>query len=105
MVGVHSTEGQSMDRVLVVFTTRNGSTGEVADAVAATGEAFARSRAQMERSLSKLAWLTPAQVGVFGGVDPPKKNPRRDVRDWAAIDAWCVSLSQMLTESTEPKER
>lgn len=71
----------------------------------ATAEAFAPSRAQVERSLPKLPWLTPVQVGVFGGADPPKKNPRRDVRDWDEIDAWCVSLSRMLTESTDLKER
>ncbi len=157
---VFTVEEQPMDPVLVAFTTKNGSTAEVADVVArtlrsqgwavelvpitdrpdvagrslvvvgapiyngrwdrrarvflkrhrsriasvpvavfgmgpreATEEAFERSRAQLDRALAKLRWLQPIAVTVFGGVDPPKKHPRRDVRDWDAIDAWCAELA------------
>ncbi len=57
-----------------------------------TAEAWQRCRAQLDRALAKHGWLTPAAVTVFGGVDPPGRGgrPRRDLRDWQAIDAWAA---------------
>ncbi len=56
-------------------------------------EAWAASRDQLESALAKLAWLEPAAVAVFGGKDPkPKHGVVRDLRDWAAVDAWAESL-------------
>jgi menaquinone-dependent protoporphyrinogen oxidase len=58
-------------------------------------EAWARSRAQLDRALARRGWLHPIAVTVFGGVDPrPKRDqPVRDVRDWEAIDAWSDQLA------------
>jgi len=55
-------------------------------------EAWQTSRAQLDRALGKRPWLHPVAVTVFGGVDPPKKRERRDIRDYAAITAWAESL-------------
>lgn len=147
-----------MTRVLVVYATRNGSTGQVAQAigtaVTATGasaqvvtaasvreplahwdlavlgapiysgrwhrdahrflrrhraelasvpvavfgmgprrddeEAWRRSRDQLDRALARTAWLVPVAVGLFGGVDPPRRNRTggRDLRDWTEIGDW-----------------
>src|SRR5512142_1404640 len=57
-----------------------------------TAEAWQRSRAQLDRALAKHGWLTPVAVTVFGGVDPPGRGrrPRRDLRNWQAIDAWAA---------------
>lgn len=54
--------------------------------------AWQRSRKQLERALAKHAWLTPIAVTVFGGVDPPGKRPRRDLRDWTQIEAWAAGI-------------
>lgn len=53
-------------------------------------EAWARSRAQLDRALAKRAWLHPVSVAVFGGVDPPTRSSkeRRDQRNWDVILAW-----------------
>ena len=55
-------------------------------------EAWALSRAQLDRALAKHEWLAPAAVAVFGGVDPPGKKAHRDLRDWSAIGSWAESL-------------
>ena len=55
--------------------------------------AWERSRTQLDRALAKHSWLTPTAVMVFGGVDPPDKRPRRDLRDWTKIDAWAASIA------------
>ena len=55
-------------------------------------EAWQRSRKQLDRALAKHDWLTPIAVTVFGGVDPPGKQPRRDLRDWTQIEAWAASI-------------
>jgi menaquinone-dependent protoporphyrinogen oxidase len=57
-----------------------------------TEDAWGRSRAQLDRALAKRAWLAPVAVTVFGGVDPPGrgKGPRRDLRNWRAIDTWAT---------------
>jgi len=58
----------------------------------ADAQAWQRSRKQLGRALAKHDWLTPIAVTVFGGADPPGKQPRRDPRDWAQIEAWAASI-------------
>lgn len=55
-----------------------------------TGEAWQRSRDQLDRALARRGWLHPAAVAVFGGVDPPGRGhgEQRDLRDWQVIRAW-----------------
>ena len=55
-------------------------------------EAWQRSRKQLDRALAKHGWLTPIAVAVFGGVDPPDQQPRRDLRDWTQIEAWAAGI-------------
>lgn len=58
-------------------------------------EAWRRSRAQLDRALARHGWLAPAAVAVIGGVDPPDRRgrkPQRDLRDWAAIRSWALTL-------------
>ncbi len=55
-------------------------------------EAWQTSRAQLDRALAKRSWLHPVAVTVFGGVDPPKKRERRDIRDYEAIKVWAAGL-------------
>ena len=58
-------------------------------------EAWRRSRAQLDGALASHGWLAPAAVAVFGGVDPPDRRgrkPQRDLRDWAAIRSWALTL-------------
>ena len=78
-----------------------GELGRVPVAVFAMGprspeqEAWQRSRSQLDRALGKRSWLTPAATVVFGGADPPNRRqaPRRDLRDWAAIEKWAREIS------------
>jgi menaquinone-dependent protoporphyrinogen oxidase len=58
-----------------------------------TAESWRRSRAQLDRALSKRSWLNPVAVTVFGGTDPLKRGARggqdrRDLRDWDNIRVW-----------------
>ncbi|MCB2176757.1 MAG: flavodoxin domain-containing protein [Actinomycetales bacterium] len=76
-----------------------GDLGRVPVAVFAMGprrddpDAWTAARDQLESALAKLAWLDPAAIAVFGGKDPkPKHGVVRDLRDWAAVDAWAESL-------------
>jgi hypothetical protein len=57
-------------------------------------ESWSRARAQLDRALAKRGWLHPVAVTVFGGRDPKSRRgqPPRDLRDWAAIDAWANEL-------------
>lgn len=59
-------------------------------------EAWQKSREQLNRALTKRSWLRPVAVTVFGGVDPPKKRERRDIRDWAAIEAWAEAIAAQI---------
>jgi menaquinone-dependent protoporphyrinogen oxidase len=59
-----------------------------------TPEAWTRSRAQLDRVLARYAWLAPARVALFGGVDPPGKRTGRDLRDWGAVAAWAARLAE-----------
>jgi menaquinone-dependent protoporphyrinogen oxidase len=53
-------------------------------------EAWRRSRDQLDRALARRPWLVPTAVGLFGGVDPPRRHraERRDLRDWTEIADW-----------------
>lgn len=59
-------------------------------------ENWVRPREQFDRALAKHRSLPPAATALFGGADPPKKSPRRDIRDWDAIDAWADELAALL---------
>jgi menaquinone-dependent protoporphyrinogen oxidase len=56
-------------------------------------QAWQRSQEQLDRAVAKHKWLTPTAVEVFGGVDPPGKRPRRDLRDWTQIEAWAAGIA------------
>lgn len=56
-------------------------------------QAWQRSQDQLDRAVAKHKWLTPIAVEIFGGVDPPGKQPKRDLRDWAQIEAWAASIA------------
>jgi menaquinone-dependent protoporphyrinogen oxidase len=56
-------------------------------------DAWQSSRKQLDRALAKHGWLTPVAITVFGGVDPPSKQPRRDLRDWTQIETWAASIA------------
>jgi menaquinone-dependent protoporphyrinogen oxidase len=47
-------------------------------------QAWARSRAQLDRAPAKHPWLAPITVAVIGGLDPPGKHAHRDQGDWSA---------------------
>ncbi len=57
---------------------------------------WVRPREQFERALAKHASISPVSTTLFGGADPPKKSPRRDVRDWDAIRAWAAEIAPLL---------
>jgi menaquinone-dependent protoporphyrinogen oxidase len=63
-------------------------------------EAWERSRAQLARNLAKRAWLRPARMTVFGGVDPrrPRWDVDRDFRDWEAIRSWARELPRIVAK-------
>ena len=50
-------------------------------------------KAQFERAIKKHSSIDPVSKALFGGADPPKKSPRRDIRDWEAIKAWADELA------------
>jgi menaquinone-dependent protoporphyrinogen oxidase len=55
--------------------------------------AWRRSRDQLNRAVTKHTWPTPIAVEVFGGVDPPGKRPRRDLRDWTQTESWAAGIA------------
>jgi menaquinone-dependent protoporphyrinogen oxidase len=59
-------------------------------------ENWVRPREQFERALMKDRSIAPITTALFGGADPPKKKPRRDVRDWEAIRAWADEVAGLL---------
>lgn len=68
--------------------------------LSATEEAEQASRAQLDRALASVHWLTPVAVGMFGGViDPARlrfplnRMPKSDTRDWTAIRAFATLLA------------
>lgn len=50
-------------------------------------------QAQFDRALGKHPSVLPVSTALFGGADPPKKSPRRDIRDWNAIGSWADELA------------
>jgi len=64
------------------------------------GLSWHRSRLQLDRALSRFRGLTPTTVAVFGGVDPPGRRHRRDLRDWTAIRTWAQRLTHLATRHT-----
>ena len=58
-----------------------------------------RPRAQFEHALGKHPDAAPVATALFGGADPPRKTPRRDIRDWDAIASWADELAARLGES------
>jgi menaquinone-dependent protoporphyrinogen oxidase len=63
-------------------------------------------REQLDKELSKHPWLKPSSIEIVGGkLDPAtlkfpynmipalKQLPPRDFRDWKAIQAWAIELS------------
>lgn len=52
-------------------------------------------QAQFDRALGKHPSLKPVSKALFGGADPPKKSPRRDIRDWKAIRSWADELAKI----------
>jgi menaquinone-dependent protoporphyrinogen oxidase len=50
-------------------------------------------KAQFDRALGKHPSVIPVSTALFGGADPPKKSPRRDIRDWDAIKTWANELA------------
>jgi menaquinone-dependent protoporphyrinogen oxidase len=66
-------------------------------------EEWRGSREQLDSTLTKVSWLAPVAVEVFGGaIDPAKvrfpfnKMPASDARDWTAIRAFANRLATML---------
>ena len=51
-------------------------------------------KAQFERAIGKHSSVEPVSTALFGGADPPKKSPRRDIRDWDAIKSWADELAK-----------
>jgi len=69
-------------------------------------------RSEIDKELAKFPWFTPAAVEIFGGKFDPtrlrlpwslvpalKQMPASDLRDWAAIRAWAISLRPLLVRS------
>jgi menaquinone-dependent protoporphyrinogen oxidase len=65
-------------------------------------ENWERPRAQFAHALEKHASLEPVSTALFGGADPPKKSPRRDIRDWERIHAWADELADLLGGPSDP---
>ena len=58
-------------------------------------ESWTVPRAQFDRALGKHPSIKPVSTALFGGVDPPKKSPRRDIRDWDTIRSWADELAEI----------
>jgi menaquinone-dependent protoporphyrinogen oxidase len=56
-------------------------------------EDWERPRQQFQRALGAHPSLAPVSTALFGGADPPKKMPRRDIRGWDAIRAWAREVA------------
>jgi menaquinone-dependent protoporphyrinogen oxidase len=65
---------------------------------------IAESRAQLDRSLGKVAGVDPFAVAIFGGVVDPtqlrfplSRLPASDARDWPTIRAWAGEVAAAFT--------
>lgn len=56
-------------------------------------ESWAAPKAQFDRALAKHPAFMPVSTALFGGADPAKKSPRRDLRDWDVIKSWAEELA------------
>lgn len=56
-------------------------------------ENWIKPKAQFDHALGKHPSVLPVSKALFGGADPPKKSPRRDIRDWDAIRSWADELA------------
>lgn len=66
------------------------------------GPTWLRSRLQLDRALGRFPWIVPTTVALFGGVDPPGRRNRRDLRDWVAIRTWTHGLTRFAARQTPP---
>ena len=68
-------------------------------------EAWRHSRNQLDHALRRAPWLVPVAVGLFGGVDPPRRArvERRDLRDWTAIGDWARKTLAAVAEHEESR--
>jgi menaquinone-dependent protoporphyrinogen oxidase len=73
----------------------------------------ARSRAQLDKALSKVPEVEPVALAIFGGVVDPSTlhfplnhMPATDARDWEAIEAWSeyVAAALRVLRYPPPKE-
>ena len=60
-------------------------------------ESWTVPNAQFDRALGKHPSINPISKALFGGADPPKKSPRRDIRDWDAIKSWADELAKIFS--------
>lgn len=58
-------------------------------------ESWTVPKVQFDRALSKHPSIEPVSTALFGGADPPKKPPRRDIRDWDAIKSWADEIAKI----------
>ncbi len=58
-------------------------------------ESWTVPKTQFDRALGKHPSVKPVSTALFGGADPPKKSPRRDIRDWDAIKSWADELAKI----------
>ena len=58
-------------------------------------ENWVRPRQQFGRALAKHPTVEPVSTALFGGADPPRKSPRRDIRDWDAIASWADEIAHL----------
>ena len=70
-------------------------------------EEWQNSRAQLDKELANLPWLSPVAAEIFGGQYAPEKlgfpislfagnEPASDLRDWTAIRTWASNLAAKL---------
>jgi len=73
---------------------------------------FDAARRQAEKQLRRYPWFKPTELHIFGGrwsaahlpfpfsvmsrLPAMKKMPESDLRDWAAIRAWTLSVAQQI---------
>ncbi|HEY5185073.1 MAG TPA: flavodoxin domain-containing protein [Actinomycetes bacterium] len=71
-----------------------------------TDQAWQTSRSQLDRALSKHGWLSPTACALFGGADALDRatSHRRDLRDWAAIQAWADQIAQQARTPRKPAD-